>query len=189
MRTLIKIKSIAAVAALIFMLLAGLSSAFAQPQGGMALISRAESLRVAGELTAAEALYQQGLASFDTSIPEGARYAQMCRDGLETIQYMRMSYTLDENELNAELAKAYPAWVAAGGNAQKATRGLECLIIDGEPMYSEIVIPNLQYRNMDLMHADQAKNDLYASLVRAMVGNVANVWPKESWKTYDYPAT
>jgi len=155
----------------------------------MALLNRANSLWIAGEFSAAEALYQEGLASFDASTPEGARYARMCGDGLEAIQYIKMTYVLDENALDAELAKAYPAWVAAGGNAQKAARGLECLTIDGKPMYTPDVIPNLQFRTMDLMHGDQAKNDLYALLARKMVENVANVWPKDSWKTYDYPAT
>lgn len=184
-----KIKSIKACAVLMVMLLLGLSGAFAQSQGAMALVHRADSLRVAGELTSAEALYQQGLGIFDVSTPEGARYARMCSDGIETIQYMRMDYSLDENELNAKLAEAYPAWVAAGGNARSAARGLECLVIDGKPMYSEIVVPNLKFRNMDLMHGDEAQNDRYASLIREVVERVANVWPKESWKAYDYPAT
>ena len=175
--------------ALILMLFVGLSGAFAQAQAGMALISRAESLRVAGELSAAEGLYREGLATFDTSVPEGARYAQICRDGLETIQYVRMIYTLDESALNTELTAAYPAWVAAGGNARKAALGLECLVIDGKPMYTPDVIPNLQFRNMELMHGDQAKNDLYASLVQKMVEKVASQWPAESWRVYDYPAT
>lgn len=156
----------------------------------MALLSRAESLRIAGELTQAEALYRQGLAIFDAATSVGARYAQACKDGLESIGYVRMSYTLDEDALNAELARAYPEWVAAGGDARKAARGLEALVIDGKTMYTPDVVPNLQFRNMDLMHADKKKkNDLYASLITNMVQRFAEVGPKEPWKTYDYPAT
>ena len=152
-------------------------------------MSRAEALRVAGELTAAEELYRQGLAELDASTQEGARYLRICRDGLESIQYVRISYPFDENELNAELAKAYPSWVAAGGNARTAARGLESLVIDGKTMYSDMVIPNLRYRTMALMHGDQKENSTYASLVNLMVEGIAKVWPKDAWKVYDYPAT
>lgn len=178
---------VAAVSILI-MLVFGFSNVFAQTEGGMALLSRAEALRVAGELTAAEELYRQGLAELDASTQEGARYIRICRDGLESIQYVRMTYPFDETAMNQELAKAYPAWVAAGGNAQKAARGLERFVIDGKTMYSDTVIPNLQFRTMALMHGNQEKNKSYASLVNKMV-NIANVWPQESWKVYDYPAT
>jgi len=178
-----------AVAAMLIMLAFGFSGAIAQSRGGMALLSRAEALRVAGELTAAEELYRQGLAGLDASTQEGARYLRTCRDGLESIQYARMTYPFDENEVNAELAKAYPAWVAAGGNARTAARGLESFVIDGKTMYSDSVIPNLQFRTMALMHGDQEKNSLYASIVSKMVERVATLWPEDSWRVYDYPAT
>lgn len=116
------------------MLAFGLTSVFAQAEGGMALLSRADALRVAGELSAAEGLYREGLAIFDTSTHDRARYARICRDGLESIQYVRISFPFDEEEMNAELAKAYPAWVAAGGNARTAARGLESFVIDGKTM-------------------------------------------------------
>ena len=177
-----------ALAAMLILLAFGYSGAFAQAPGGIALLSRAEALRVAGELTAAEELYRQGLAELDPSTQEGARYIQICRDGLESIQYARISFLYDEDEMNAELAKAYPAWVAAGGNARKAAKGLESLVIDGKTMYSETVIPNLQFRNMALMHGNQEKNKSYASLVEKILG-IAKVWPKDSWRVYDYPVT
>jgi hypothetical protein len=41
---------------------------------------------------------------------------------------------------------------------------------------------------MSLMHGDQEKNKYYASLVSEME-RIATVWPKESWKIYDYPVT
>jgi transglutaminase-like putative cysteine protease len=178
----------AAVAAMLIIIALGFSGAFAQAEGGMALVSRAEALRIAGELTAAQELYRRGLEVFDTSTHDGARYARICRDGLESIQYALISYPFDEDAMNKALAKAYPAWVEAGGNAQKAARGLERLVIDGKTMYSDFVIPNVKYRTMALMHGNQKNNESYASLVEKMV-NIAKVWPKESWKVYDYPAT
>jgi len=177
-----------ALAAMLIVLALGYSGAFAQAPGGIALLARADALRVAGELTAAEELYRQGLAESDPSTKEGARYIQICRDGLESIQYARISFPYDEDEMNAALAKAYPAWVAAGGNARKAAKGLESLKIDGKTMYSENVIPNLQFRTMALMHADQAKNKSYASLVDTML-DIAKAWPKDSWRVYDNPVT
>ena len=174
--------------AVIAMLAFGFSEAFAQGQGGMVLVSRAEALRVAGELSAAEELYRQGLAELDPSTQEGARYLRICRDGLESIQYARISFPYDEDTMNAALAKAYPAWVAAGGNARKAAKGLESLQIDGKTMYSDTVIPNLQFRTMALMHGDQEKNKTYAALVDKIL-DIAKVWPKESWRIYDNPVT
>ncbi len=188
MRTHTSCRNFSGTVLVLLMLAFGLTSVFAQAEGGMALLSRADALRVAGELSAAEGLYREGLAIFDTSTHDRARYARICRDGLEAIQYVRISFPFDEEEMNAELAKAYPAWVAAGGNARTAARGLESFVIDGKTMYSDSVIPNLQRRTMSLMHGDQEKNKYYASLVSEME-RIATVWPKESWKIYDYPVT
>ncbi len=156
---------------------------------GIALISRAEALRAAGELTEAARLYKEGFATLKADDPEEARYSRICRDGLISIDLVRATYSLDERAADAALATAYPEWAAAGGNAQGAARGLERFIIDGKPLYTADLVDNVQFRDMKLMHADEKKNSLYARLVSQMVERVASVWPKQSWKTYDYPAT
>jgi transglutaminase-like putative cysteine protease len=147
---------------------------------------QAQCLEEEMRYTEATELYSQALPILQE---EGnAELAYQCGEAAKKLAIIQLTYPWTREQLKQLIREAYPKatdeqidnWIS-GENVQQTQ-------YDGEAHYFNDAVANLQYRHMDLMHADEVAQRSYRDLMQNINGT-DKAEPTNPWAQYHSPAT
>jgi hypothetical protein len=150
------------------------------------LLQQAKAETQRGNLTRAADLYEQaGEAYHSEGDTAGARERL---NGIQDISMINTLYPLSEDELREQMAEAFPGVPESEREAWIDSGKLDHTVIDGEPMYLNVVITNIKFRDMDLFRQDAGMLAGYETCYNLLKG-VADQPLDPSWQPYIDPIT
>jgi transglutaminase-like putative cysteine protease len=188
-----KLKRITSIVFIMFMVLllfasagCGGGSAGEDDTAAAGLAEQARAEQAEGNFTTASELYGQAREAYLSEGDEAA--ARECLDQVQIMSLIALTYSIGEDDLRGQLAQAFPGvsdderegWIASGE--------LEHMIIDGEPMYFDSVIPNIKFRDVDLFHQDAEMLSHYESGYQMLL-QIIDEPGGPSWQPFVNPIT
>ena len=150
------------------------------------LLEQAEAETQQGNLTRAADLYEQAGEAYSSEGDEAG--ARECLNGIQDISMIKTLYPLSEGELREQMAEAFPGVPEAEREAWIDSGELDHTVIDGEPVYLNVVITNIKFRDMDLFRQDAGMLAGYETGYNLLKG-VADQPLDPSWQPYIDPIT
>lgn len=157
-----------------------------EKSGAASLEEQALAEMEQGNFSQAATLFGQAEDAYDA---EGdLAGARGCRNHVQDMFVVSLTYPTSEDELRGQLAEAFPAVSEDEREAWIASGELEHKIIDGEPMYFSDVIANIKFRDVGLFQQDPHMLAGYESGYRLLM-QIIDEPRGPAWQPYAKPVT
>jgi transglutaminase-like putative cysteine protease len=153
---------------------------------GVDLYQQALNLEKQKSFTQAANLYAQALPMLLEE--KNTELAALCSEASQRLMIFQEVYPYTREEIQDQMREAYPQVTAEQTKSWIESKDLEHYFWDGEEHYFQDAVPNLMFRNLELMQANPIVDQRYYDLVQR-INQSAGEEPASSEMPYQKPVT